>query len=355
MIMANNRPLANRLKKHRLERGWSQAELAERAGISRASVSAVEINRLIPSVAAALALARTFACSVEDLFGGPVEPPGIPRWAWPPGPEQCRYWQAAVGGQNILYPVETTPAGVVEHDGVFRSGVFHARGNPVPEMTLVIACCDPASTLLAAEINKRTGLRVIILARSSRQALSLLGHGLIHVAGLHLATRERPDGNRAFVRERLGKGYQLLRAVRWQEGLALSATSAVRSVRTALRSRLRWVGREPGSGARQCQDELLGERTPPHRLAQDHRGVAQAIRDGWADAGVCIRLVSEEAGLHFVPVREEIFEYCFSEAGASDPRIKALKEVLRLASFRKLLTELPGYDAGQCGDLQIVD
>ena len=94
---------------------------------------------------------------------------------------------------------------------------------------------------------------------------------------------------------------------------------------------------------------------PPRRLAQDHRGVAQAIRDGWADAGVCIRLVSEDAGLRFIPVREEIFEFCFPQTAASDPRIKALKEVLRLASFRKLLTELPGYDAGQCGDLQIVD
>src|SRR5262249_28088458 len=197
--------------------------------------------------------------------------------------------------------------------------------------------------------------RVIILPRSSRQALALLGKGLIHVAGLHLATREMPDRNRLLVRNQLGKGYRLLRVVRWQGGLALSPGSGIRSVRAALRSGRRWGGRERGSGARQCLDELFGERTPPRRIAQDHRGVAQAIRDGWADAGICIRLVSEEAGLHFVPVREEIFELCYPEAGEDDYRIKALNDALQSSSYRKLLADLAGYDAAECGESEAVD
>lgn len=53
----------------RLARQWSQAELAERAGISRAAVSAIEGERLSPSVATALVLAAVFECSVEELFG----------------------------------------------------------------------------------------------------------------------------------------------------------------------------------------------------------------------------------------------------------------------------------------------
>jgi DNA-binding XRE family transcriptional regulator len=43
--------------------------LAERVGISRAAVSAIEGERLSPSVATALALAEVFECSVEELFG----------------------------------------------------------------------------------------------------------------------------------------------------------------------------------------------------------------------------------------------------------------------------------------------
>jgi DNA-binding XRE family transcriptional regulator len=51
-----------------LARQWSQADLAQRAGISRAAVSAIEGERLSPSVATALALAAVFECSVEELF-----------------------------------------------------------------------------------------------------------------------------------------------------------------------------------------------------------------------------------------------------------------------------------------------
>ena len=49
-------------------RGWSQEELARLSGLSRAGVSAIETGRLIPSAAAALALAAALECRVEDLF-----------------------------------------------------------------------------------------------------------------------------------------------------------------------------------------------------------------------------------------------------------------------------------------------
>ena len=59
----------NLVKLYRRQRGWSQAELARRAGVSRTAVSVVEVNRLVPSVAAALSLASAFGCTVEGLFG----------------------------------------------------------------------------------------------------------------------------------------------------------------------------------------------------------------------------------------------------------------------------------------------
>ena len=73
----------------------------------------------------------------------------------------------------------------------------------------------------------------------------------------------------------------------------------------AMRSDLCWIGREVGSGARQCLEELPGSRrVVPRFMASDHRGVAEAVRSGWADAGVCLRLVSEEAGLDFLAIRQ---------------------------------------------------
>src|SRR5262252_10314124 len=114
--------LQNHVKQLRLARGWSQAELARRASISRAAVSAIEVERLVPSVATALALAAAFGCTVEALFGLTAGRPADPEWAWPPGRTPCRYWQAEVRGRVLRFPAEANPAGVIPHDGVFVNG-----------------------------------------------------------------------------------------------------------------------------------------------------------------------------------------------------------------------------------------
>src|SRR5215471_8073760 len=130
----------SRLKTHRLSRQWSQAELAQRAGISRAAVSAIELNRLVPSVSAALALAGVLDCSVENLFAlSAADASKAASWAWPPSHDCCRFWHAKVGARTLLYPVETTAAGMVEHDGVFENGVLRTRSRFAPEQTLVLA------------------------------------------------------------------------------------------------------------------------------------------------------------------------------------------------------------------------
>jgi putative molybdopterin biosynthesis protein len=239
---------------------------------------------------------------------------------------------------------------MVPHDGVYRNGSLQQEIAAAPEQTLVMACCDPAAGLLAAPLARSANIRLIALPRSSRAALALLGHRVVHVAGIHLATADQSAGNAAIVRRELGTGYTLVRVARWEEGIAAATRLRLASVGDALGSHLKWVGREHGSGARQCLDELFGDRRPPRRLASSHRGVAEAIRCGWADAGICLRLVSVEAGLDFLPVREEAYDLCFPERCEGDPRIQALLRVVRSASYRKTLDDLPGYSSEETGE-----
>jgi molybdate-binding protein len=82
--------------------------------------------------------------------------------------------------------------------------------------------------------------------------------------------------------------------------------------------------------------------------------VAEAIRNGWGDAGVCLQLVSEEASLPFLPVRQETYELCFAREAESHPRIRALTDIVRSTSYRKLQEDLPGYDATECGEMLTV-
>lgn len=47
---------------------FTQQELAERLGVSRQTVNAVELGKYVPSTVLALKMARLFGCSVEELF-----------------------------------------------------------------------------------------------------------------------------------------------------------------------------------------------------------------------------------------------------------------------------------------------
>jgi molybdate-binding protein/DNA-binding XRE family transcriptional regulator len=344
--------LENMIREQRARLGWTQEELARRSGLSRTGIGAIESGRLVPSTAAALSLASAFGCRVEDLFRLPQTEPAGAAWAWSPSREPSRFWRAEVGSRTLLYPVEATPLGVIPHDGVHRDRIPLESGRPDAPDTLVIACCDPAVGLLAAEMARSTGIRLIALPRSSRAALDLLGKGLVHAAGVHLGRSDDPGANAAAVHDAIGPGFSLLRVARWEEGVASLPGLGLSSIGQAIGSGLRWIAREPGSGARQCLDELLEGHPTPKRRASDHRGVAEAIRSGWADVGVCLRLAGEEAGLDFFGVREEGYDLCFTESSRDDRRIRTLIEVVRSGIYRRQLGELPGYDSSEAGELR---
>ena len=60
--------LNNRIRQAREARGWTQAELAARIGVSRKTVNTVENQVFTPSTLIALKLARALELPVEDLF-----------------------------------------------------------------------------------------------------------------------------------------------------------------------------------------------------------------------------------------------------------------------------------------------
>ena len=58
----------NRLRVLRAERGWSQAELGGRIGVSRQAVTAIETGKHDPSLPLAFRLARLFELTIEEIF-----------------------------------------------------------------------------------------------------------------------------------------------------------------------------------------------------------------------------------------------------------------------------------------------
>lgn len=60
--------VSNVVQKIRTQRGFTQEELAEKVGVSRQTVIAIEKGNYTPSVLLALKIARVFKLSVEDIF-----------------------------------------------------------------------------------------------------------------------------------------------------------------------------------------------------------------------------------------------------------------------------------------------
>lgn len=66
--MEKDARIVNRVRALRGEMGLSQGELAKALGVSRQTINAIETGRYTPSLPLAMALARYFGRSVEEVF-----------------------------------------------------------------------------------------------------------------------------------------------------------------------------------------------------------------------------------------------------------------------------------------------
>lgn len=60
--------MRNRLRDLRIERGWTQAELADRLSVSRQTINAIEKEKFDPSLPVAFRIANLFAMPIETIF-----------------------------------------------------------------------------------------------------------------------------------------------------------------------------------------------------------------------------------------------------------------------------------------------
>ncbi len=334
--------------------GLSVTELAQRAGVSRQSLTAIEAGRSTPSTALALRLARALGCAVEDLFQlGQERLVGL-RVAEPAG---SRVALGRVSGRWVAHPLDGT-------DGVAGDGIVDARGGVDAlgdlarlEQTALLAGCAPALGVLAERLGHRRGPRARWLYAGSTTALSWLAEGRVHVAGVHLADRDRPDEHDAVVRRVLGgRPVQVIPLLAWREGLVTAPGNplGVHSPGDLARSGLRLARRATGSGAarvlrRALATAGLGHTSIDGPLATSHVDTARAIRLGAADTGVVIEPVAQAFGLPFVPLSEERFELVVGVEHLHHPGVAALLDTLATASFGRELRGMGAYDLDDLG------
>lgn len=357
----------------RVAAGLSQSELAQRAGLTRQAVSAIEAGHYVPNTAVALRLAGVLDCPVEELFALPGDSRRVSAELLGALPESSpgRVQLARVGPRLLARPLAGVSGTITTADGILRQ-----HGDPstsatqidllvdprVIENTAVVAGCDPSLALIGAHLTRRyPSYRLLWVQGGSLSALQALGRGEVHAAGSHLRDPKTGQENVPFARRELsGRSMTVVTLSRWQQGLIVAAGNpkGIREVADLLRPDVRIVNRELGSGGRTMLDDRLvrfggnpdGIEGYRHELAS-HMAVAEAVAAGQADAGPGIEAAARAFGLDFVPLQVERYDLVIPLEQLESAPIQALLEVAATRACRDEVEALGGYDSSEVGTI----
>jgi molybdate-binding protein/DNA-binding XRE family transcriptional regulator len=377
-----SRNFSNHLRVLRTQKGFSQGELAARAGITRQAVSSIESNLYLPTTGVALHLASALTCCVEDLFNlrtaeDIVEGKLIghlPQRDMKASPIRVKV--STVGSKTVVRPVAglgevlsfTVPADgyVVETHGQTSGATVRvklSRDRQVIEQSISVAGCDPAIFLAGEHMRRHKDQTSLVgWTMGSMAALRALQDGEVHVAGLHLFDPATGESNLPFLRRALkGSNYEVVTFATWEEGLLVRAGNpkSIRAVNDVADPSVTLVNREEGAGARLLldqrlrvagihQDQVKGYGT----IVASHFEIARAIASGQADVGVGIRSAAQLFDLDFIPLQAARYDLVVPKAYLkSHPTLAHLFETLVSRPFRNEIEALGGYDTSETGTI----
>ncbi|MCS6975392.1 MAG: molybdopterin biosynthesis protein [Gemmatales bacterium] len=199
---------------------------------------------------------------------------------------------------------------------------------------------------LLGRLEEREHIRSKMLAVGSQGGLTSARRGECDLAGIHLLDPRTRTYNAPFVGQDLVlvPGYGRLQGIVFRRGdQRFEGKTIAEAVRDALADpECVLVNRNRGSGTRILIDELLGEARPPGYAAEarSHNAVAAAVAQGRADWGVCIWSVARDAGLGFLPLTEERYDFVVPRSRWQRPVVQAFVRLLNDPDIRRDLHEM---------------
>lgn len=190
------------------------------------------------------------------------------------------------------------------------------------------------------------GWQTKFLAVGSTGGLEAARRGECDLAGIHLLDPKTNEYNTPFLNEELMllPGYGRLQGIvvrpddeRFQH---LALEQVMERVRTDPGCVM--VNRNRGSGTRVLIDRLLAGVCPPGYLTEtrSHNAVVAAVSQGRADWGVAISTVARDAGLTFLPLRDERYDFVVPRTRWDRPAVQAFQDLLRAEATRERLRQL---------------
>jgi putative molybdopterin biosynthesis protein len=193
---------------------------------------------------------------------------------------------------------------------------------------------------------QRNGVRSKFLAVGSTAGLDAAKRGECDLAGVHLLDPKSNEYNRPFLSPalQLVPGYGRLQGIVFRRGDArFEGKSARNAIAIAIGdSTCVMVNRNQGSGTRVLIEGLLGGLKPRGYAVQprNHNAVAAAVVQGRADWGMTLDIIARNAGLGFLPVQEEQYDFIVPVSRLNRPGVIAFTKLLQQASTREALVRL---------------
>jgi putative molybdopterin biosynthesis protein len=240
-------------------------------------------------------------------------------------------------------------ATIGRHDEIVQAGTIIdvqllGRDLQLADLVVIGSHCIGLDYLLG-ELQQR-GVRAKFLAVGSTAGLDAAKRGECDIAGIHLLDPKTGRYNRPFLNPALDliDGYGRAQGIAFRRGDARfegrTAREAIADVRHDPACVM--VNRNQGSGTRALIDRLLEGVRPPGFAVQprNHNAVAAAIAQGRADWGVTLDTIAAVAGLGFLPVQEERYDFVVPKSRAHRRGVMAFKKLLEEPGTREALARL---------------
>jgi len=283
----------------------------------------------------------------EYLLVSLVEQIGPPREDEAPAESRLVAWPMGKGSGSVTtFSQADGFITIGRHQEIVESGstveVTLLGRELAPADLVVIGSHCIGLDLLLSEMHRR-GWRTKFLAVGSTAGLDAAKRGQCDVAGIHLLDPATGKYNEPFVSAELEliRGYGRMQGIVFRpgdrrfEGRTVDAaiTTAVQELSCLM------VNRNAGSGTRILIDRLLGGAKPAGYQVQpkSHTAVAAAVAQSRADWGVCIESVARQAGLGFLPIQEERYDFVVPKARRARPPVQDFARLLRDATIRERL------------------
>jgi putative molybdopterin biosynthesis protein len=373
MYTLQSRHMVVKSKIHQVRKaaGFTQAELAKAAAISRQAYTAIEAGKSVPSTEVALRLARALQKKVEDLFWLEDNPDRIIQAELigesKPIPEGTRMQVIQFGPRRLARPL--TEGAFVSHTFNAADAVAVATSNDkiidlnlinesaVETPTLILAGSDPSTSILSYMI-RDLGIRLIWIEAESMPSLHALARGEIHVAGCDFKDRITGLYNIPLVKEIVPFPCTIIRFAIWHQGIILGAGNpkSIKHIDDLVRPNVTIINRQPGAGSRGLLNRLIWETgisaADIHgydRIVKGHLATGETVAAGLADCGIGIEAAARANELDFLLLNEEPYDLVIPNHFMDMPAIQSLLALLKSKDLHRQVESLGGYDIRTMG------